>query len=153
MHFLYTGALKIPIFLIPKALNFCYFVKRRESRQCLSGLSVLFSHFFSENSSFKKSVIETLLFHSPKDIYIQGRNKGSIFCSDKFTSKVHILVIYQTRLFPGLIHVLSKNIFPSCILVTQCILTELFLMILLCEGLIVNWHIQKDGSIKNCRPL
>jgi hypothetical protein len=78
-----------PVYLIPKALNHLLYSKANGTLVApYWPSSPFFPMIFGETSNLKQFVCEILLFNDPKDIYVQGRNKETIFGSTYFTSKV-----------------------------------------------------------------
>jgi hypothetical protein len=81
-----------PVYLIRKALNHLLYSKANGTLVAPYWPSSPFSPMiFGETSNLKQFVCEILLFNDPKDIYVQGRNKATIFGSTYFTSMVIVL--------------------------------------------------------------
>lgn len=58
----------------------------------MAGVSI-FPMLDGEHSDFTKYIVETLVFSDASEIYVQGRNKQSIFGTPTFTSSVLVVRI------------------------------------------------------------
>jgi hypothetical protein len=69
-----------PVFLIPKTINHLIFCKARGTLVApYWPSSAFFPMLFGPNSISSQYIKEVLLFNDPTEIYIQGRNKDTIF--------------------------------------------------------------------------
>lgn len=69
-----------PVCLVPKALNHLRFCKAKGTFVLpYWPSSPLFPLLYSETSDFSGLIVETLVFNDTRDIYVQGKNKESIF--------------------------------------------------------------------------
>jgi hypothetical protein len=81
-----------PIFLLSKALNFLLFCKAMGTVVApYWPSSPFFPLLFADASIFAPYIVEVLTFKEASKIYVQGQYKGSIFGSERFSSKVMVI--------------------------------------------------------------
>ena len=81
-----------PICLLLRTLNFLLFCKAAGTVVAPHWpSSPFFPLLFAESSLFAPYIVEVLVFKEPSKIYVQGQFKGSIFGSERFSSKVMVI--------------------------------------------------------------